>query len=80
MSDGVFQSIHDEDEIILVLDPEDPLVVKGEAYPMRSSRRPFSGVFSWKCSHVQCDARPWSVRALFCRAVKRPLCVFLFFL
>ncbi|RHZ64426.1 uncharacterized protein CDV56_104555 [Aspergillus thermomutatus] len=27
----------------------------------------------WKCSHVECNARPLSQRAIICRGVKRPL-------
>ncbi|KAJ5545574.1 hypothetical protein N7494_003159 [Penicillium frequentans] len=27
---------------------------------------------AWRCTHVWCNSRPWSKRALFCRVVNRP--------
>ena len=40
----------------------------------RSSRKSSfaSRLLPWRCAHMQCDARPWSKGALFCRVVKRP--------
>ncbi|KAJ5118490.1 altered inheritance of mitochondria protein 6 [Penicillium atrosanguineum] len=32
----------------------------------------------WKCSHAHCDARPYSRRALLCRALVRPLYALVF--
>lgn len=63
-----------DDEIVLVLDSEDhDLIAKELSSAMRPPAKGWSRLFSWKCSHVQCDARPWSTGTLFCRAVKRPL-------
>jgi hypothetical protein len=32
----------------------------------------------WKCSHLDCIAYPGSKRAMFCRAVQRPLWALIF--
>ncbi|GIJ88925.1 altered inheritance of mitochondria protein 6 [Aspergillus pseudoviridinutans] len=55
---------------ILPLDVSDDL---HSSYKRRQRCHWLSQVVNlWKCSHVQCNARPLSRRAIICRGVKRP--------
>ena len=60
-------------EVVLFLDPEDLSGLRNSSSMKSRSRL-------WKCSHARCDARPFSRKALLCRAILRPFYALVFIL